>query len=681
MNEFDSGIEMPGFSGHAAAINYLEDIRTEEEKERKVKELGLAKFAQLCEARKREVEARYEILSFITAFIEASGEKKGKAISIFRDRYEKGKIDLPDWVSDFVKINKKIGRASLYRWRKAYQERGLFGLASSYGNRQGVTKLTDEQKEFVIAMIADHPDVLIPKIMAALEARFIPKGIAVPASHVVGHFVKRYRRENRSSLLYGKNPDAWRSKYQFAVGSASENITRLNQLWETDASKADVMLVEGRHAVVFDIDVFSRAPGILVTPTSKAQAICTLLRRSIIDRGVPEVLRSDNGSDFTSLHMERVLDALGIEHDLCPPFTPEAKPHVERFIQTFSHGIVELLPGFIGHNVPQRKAIEARKSFAERLMKKDEIIEIKLTVREFQEICDRWITVAYMQDQHSSLGGKTPAEMVRSWTEPVRTIGDERALDVLLCPAAKDGGMRVIGKKGLEAGRRFYFNTAMAGHEGRRVQVLLDHSDLGKAYVFEESGAFLCVATCPDWYGISSQDEASYLKHEQKKLMVQNRHELKQLVKEQRISIVPEEILSYRESLIEKVKEMPRKTEAYTTPAIEEAILAVDQRDGVVNKEALAGPLTVSPEVIAYEEKQKKIVNLQQKRREKQMPLGDWELYVWVLGCIREHTETDLQKQWKKEYETWQDGGMRRPFVSSISVAALTGETEMAEEL
>lgn len=678
MNEFDSGIEMPGFSGHAAAINYLEDIRTEEEKERKVKELGLAKFAQLCEARKRVVEARYEILSFMTAFIETSGEKKGKAISIFRDRFNQGKIDFPDWVSDFVKIDKIIGRASLYRWAKAYRERGLFGLASSYGNRQGVTKLTDEQKEFVIAMIADHPDVLIPKIMAALEGRFIPKGIAVPASHSVGYFVKRYRRENHSRLLFLKNPDAWRSKYQFAVGSASENIVRLNQLWETDASPADVMLVEGRHAVVFDIDVFSRAPGILVTPTSKAQAICTLLRRSIIDRGVPEVLRSDNGSDFTSLHMERVLDALGIEHDLCPPFTPEAKPHVERFIQTFSHDIVELLPGFIGHNVAERKAIEARKSFSDRFMKKGEIVEIKLTAWEFQKICDRWITAVYMQNPHSSLGGKTPAEMVRSWTEPVREI-DERALDVLLCPAAKDQGWRVIGKKGVEAARRFYFNTSMAGYEGRRVQVLLDHSDLGKAYVFEESGAFLCVATCPDWYGISSQDEASYLKHEQKKLMVQNRHELKQLVKEQRISLVPEEILSYRESLIEKVKEMPRKAEAYTTPAIEEAILAADQRDGIVNQEALAGPLTVSPEVIAYEEKQKKIVNLQQKRREKQMLVDNWEIYRLILGRIQEHAETDLQKQWKTEYELWLEGAMRRPFVNGIGVDALMGETETAE--
>lgn len=681
MNEIDSQkSDLPGFSGYAAIRNYLEDIWRETETKRRVKELGLVKFAQLCEPRKREAEARYELLAVMRAFIEDSGLKKGKAISIFRDRYNQGKIALPDWVLEAVSKDKKLHKATLYRWQKAYQERGLFGLASAYGHRKGVTKLADEQKDFVKALIADHPDILIPQIMAALEARFIPQGIAVPASHVVNHFGKRYRRENHSQLLFMSNPDAWRSKYQFAAGSASKNIIRLNQLWEADATPADIMLSDGRHAVVANLDVFSRAAKVLIVPVSKAQAIGTLLRRCIIDWGVPEILRTDNGKDFTSHHLERVLTALEIEQDLCPPFTPEAKPHVERFIQTFSHGIVELLPGFIGHNVAERKGIEARKSFAERLVKKGEIVEVKLTAREFQTICDRWTMAEYMQNPHSGLGGKTPAEIVRSWTEPVRRIEDERALDVLLCPAAKDGGWRSIGKKGVEAGRRFYFNTAMAGYEGRRVQVLLDHTDLGKTYVFEESGAFLCVATCPDWYGISARDEASYLKHVQKKLVVQKRHELKQLAKEHRINLVPEEILSHRESLIENVKEMPRKTETYTTPAIEEGILAADQRDGVVNKEALAGSLELPPEVIAYEKAQRKIVSLQEKRRERKTFENNNEIYAWISDCFKAGEATEIRRQWRKEYEAWQDGGMKRPFSSEITISDLIGEVALFGE-
>jgi transposase InsO family protein len=680
MNDSTHQTSSPCLAGRIAALNYLEDVRRETEVKRQAKELGLAKFAQLPEGRKREAEARYEILAAMRTFITAGGFKKDRGLRIFREQYNAGKIELPDWVRDALKGCRKLDRATLHRWRSRYGEQGLSGLAGSYGHREGFTRLSEEQRDFIKAMIADHPDVLIPKIMAGLEARFIPQGSAVPASHVVSRFVRKYREENASLLLAMKNPDAWRSKYQFAVGSCSGSIVRLNQLWEADATPGDIMLLDGRHAVIAQIDIWPRRPKILVTPTSKAQAIATLLRRGLIDWGVPEVYRTDNGKDFTARHMERVLDALEIEHDICPPFTPEAKPHVERFIKTFSHGIVELLPGFIGHNVSQRKAIEARRSFSERLMKKGAIVEVKLSAHEFQAICNRWIEAVYMQTPHEGLDGMTPAQKVRSWTDPVKKIEDERALDVLLCPAPKDGGLRMIGKKGVEANRRCYFNTAMAGYEGKRVRVLIDYADLGRAYCFEETGEFLCIATCPDWYGISAEDEAGCLKRAQRRLVSEKRKELKRLAREHRIGLVPEEVLDYRESLIANVDELPQKTEAYTTAAIEEAIAAADKSYGIVNREALAGPLEVPPEVLAYEEGQKKLIDLQEKRRQRRLFESNQDVYFWVLSRITDGTDTEIQRQWKREYEAWQDSGMKRPFSTSIGVSALVGEEKAMDE-
>jgi len=189
------------------------------------------------------------------------------------------------------------------------------------------------------------------------------------------------------------------------------------------------------------------------------------------------------------------------------------------------------------------------------------------------------------------------------------------------------------------------------------------------------------VATCPDWYGISAQDEASYLKHRQKKLVAQKRHELKQLAREQRVNLVAEDILSYRESLIENVKEMtPRKAEAYTTPGIEEAILAADLRDGIVNKAALSGSLELSPAIIAYEKTQEKVVNLQAKRNERRTFESNNEIYDWILDCFKARKATEIQRQWRKEYEAWQDSGMKRPFSSEITILLLRGEEEASVE-
>jgi len=41
--------------------------------------------------------------------------------------------------------------------------------------------------------------------------------------------------------------------------------------------------------------------------------------------------------------------------------------HIERFFGTFTRDLVELVDGFVGHNVDQRSRIEDRKAFAQRI--------------------------------------------------------------------------------------------------------------------------------------------------------------------------------------------------------------------------------------------------------------------------------------------------------------------------
>jgi transposase InsO family protein len=546
--------DSPEMAGYLTARNYLDDLEREKEEKLLIKERGLAAFAQLPEARKREAEACWEVLKAKDAFIAAGNFRKSQGLALFCAQLNAGRIPLDDWIVEKVAKTGRLHPATLYRWQERYETQGLAGLAWHYGKNAGRTLLTDEQQEFVTAMIAAHPRVSVTKIYAGMEARF-RDAAQLPAPHVIYNFARRWKKENKALLLSMTNPDRFRSEYGLALGSAAANIVRLNQLWEADATPGDIMLAEGRHTVIANIDVWSLRARVLVVPTSRAQAIATLLRRCLLEWGVPEVLRTDNGKDFTARHMERLLADLDIERDLLPPFTPEGKPHIERFIGTFSHGIIELLPGYIGHNVAERKDIEARKSFAERLMKKGEVVEVKLTAREFQKICDRWIDAVYMQDVHSSLDGKTPAAMVRSSLTPVRAISDERALDVLLCPAPKDGGVRTVKKKGIEVNRRRYYNLALIGYEGKQVKVQIDYADIGKAYVFDENGDYLCTAIDTNWSGISAADVAGHAKAKQKKFYAEGRKELRKRIREHKIALVPEDILSYRESLIENVAE------------------------------------------------------------------------------------------------------------------------------
>ena len=61
---------------------------------------------------------------------------------------------------------------------------------------------------------------------------------------------------------------------------------------------------------------------------------------------------------------------------------------------------------------------------------------------------DEWCLNVYGQDAHAGLGGLSPANKATMSRETVRKV-DERALDVLLMPAAGTNGKRKTTKFGI----------------------------------------------------------------------------------------------------------------------------------------------------------------------------------------------------------------------------------------
>ena len=111
---------------------------------------------------------------------------------------------------------------------------------------------------------------------------------------------------------------------------------------------------------------------------------------------MPEAVRTDEGKDYTSRHVLGVLADLEIEHRPCPPYTPEAKPFVERFLGTLTRDLFATLPGFTGHDVAQAQALRSRKSFAARRGEDDAVIYgATLTAQELQERCNVWCDAVY----------------------------------------------------------------------------------------------------------------------------------------------------------------------------------------------------------------------------------------------------------------------------------------------
>ena len=546
------------------------------------RETAVAPIAGLPERAQQRGEARAMVLSLFDGWRKTSGLPISRARIEFCKLYNGSQgveaLAVPGWVREHVAT---ISKNTLINWSKALRGQGVAALVGRYGQHRrgtGVIDSNPELRDLVVGMLYKYPDTSAKNIMKSLKARFDRP--SRPSLRTLSRWISQYRKENDSLLTRCANPDGWRSKHLSATGNASEEIVRLNQRWEYDSTVADVMLADGRrHAIIGIIDVWSRRVRFLVSRTSKTAAIKALTRRCILEWGVPEEAKTDNGADYVSYEMQRSFLWLGVAQTLCTPFNPQEKPHIERVFKTFLHGVFELLEGYVGHSVVDRKALESRKSFAERLRKKenkDKPVDMRLTAAELQEFCDWWTATLYEHEEHGSLG-MSPFQKAASWRGVVERLEGEkaeRALDVLLSPAVGNDGWRTVSKKGLKVDGFHYDHPVLRLEDevpGGEVRVLLDEADAGYVYCFNYSNEFVCRAMCPELLGISRQQLARACKEAQAEYISSASKNLQRTAKRARVDTILQDIVAHATRAASNVHSLPHASESYSNHALRES--------------------------------------------------------------------------------------------------------------
>ena len=437
---------------------------------------------------KKIAEARLDIITGLNDYENrCKGRNRKKHLQRFSNEFDirSNKIGLSLETFDIIK---KISRSTLYNYEKEFKNYGLVGLLPR-GKGKPSAVWNPDMQSFMEGLIARNPDIRVARVCDYLKNHFAGPKIIIPSRKTVWRKVQQYKSVNNSAYALLKNPDKWRNEYQLALGDAAAKAKYFLHMIEFDSSPADILCSDGhRHAVIGAIDQFSRKAKIIVSPTSKSTAIKSLVRNINLDWGVFDVMITDQGADYTSSDIMVVSHGLGIDLRPTLHFSPEKKPHIERFFGSLSVGLFEELSGYIGHSVAGRKAIESRKSFAQRFGKRDEVIEIGLSSVGLQELCDKWIENIYHQRIHRSLG-KSPEAKAAESTRPVRKI-DPRLLDLLLAPA----GFPTVQKKGIQFQGAFYIAPELGDFVKKKVEIRRDLLDAGRVYVFDLSRKFICVA-------------------------------------------------------------------------------------------------------------------------------------------------------------------------------------------
>lgn len=562
----------------------------------------------------RAAEQRDARLAILATADKLRGSAPGLSVSAsdsaFARLYNAGKVEVPGWVRSAVP---QISPRSLARWRAARKQ----GRTASLGvdraaarKGKGLLEAAEggDVRTYILALIIHQPHLTADHIRTLVRARFGDRLTVtdpatgesrthqVPPIRTFQHHLKALKRVRKTDLVALTDPDAFRSYHRIAGRGSLRHVTRPGQLWQIDASPADVLLNDGRHSIYAATDIATRRTIIYATKTPRAAGVGMLVRRAVLAWGVPEAIKTDNGSDFVARATQRLFAALDIEAIVSPAYTPEDKAHVERVIRTFQHDLAPLLPGFIGHNVTDRKQIEARRAFAERLGTDDrEAFSVELSLEEFQSYCDAWVEDRYQHRPHDGLKGRTPFEAASAARETVRTV-EPRALDMLIAPVAGGDGYRTVTKFGVRVNGNHYAEPSLP--QGERVFVRMDPADLGRVFVFAEAGgAFMCEAVCPALAGVDPAEFYRVARAEQKRIIdertAEARAEARRIAKGPALAGL---VLGQAKKDSAALIAFPKPQTAHSTPSIEaagEAARSADDRS--------APEPTHTPETIAMQ--------------------------------------------------------------------------------
>lgn len=531
----------------------------------------------------RERDARLAILAAYETFSQANRLSEASRTQIFVDRYNMGSIAVDGWIRGVVR---RLSKRTLARWRAAkFVGRADRLAVDKSAARKGKSTLAlandGAVQTFVLALIAHQPLLAASQVRTLCRDEFGDRltvgrrAVDMPPIRTFQHFLAKLKATETVALTKLSNPDRYRSTMAPSGVGSYRWVQEPNTLWMIDASPVDALCTDGRHSIYVAIDIATRRVKLYVSRTPRASAVAMLIRRAILAWGAPTSIKTDNGSDFVAEATKRLFTSLEIEMILSTAYTPQQKGHVERVIRTFQHDCATLLPGFIGHSVADRKRIEDRKSFADRLGEDTaEAFGVSLTGAALQTQVDRWAETIYEQREHSALKGASPAAAARQSTKPIRTV-DPRALDLLLMPIAGKDGLRTVTKFGVRIDHFHY--VVAASLPGDRVLVRMDPADAGRAFAFDaDTGAYVGEAICPELAGLDPATILAAKKEAQSEILRQTTDDANRKIKE--ITKGPsllERALKVAARDMPNVIDLPKREERHETPAIAAALEAM----------------------------------------------------------------------------------------------------------
>lgn len=301
-------------------------------------------------------------------------------IEYFRKTAEK-ELPVPHWGK------KKYDPYTFKKWLKQYRHGGFDALIPKERNDKGRPRKIDESlKKTITEMLTAYPYLS----GAALHRLLLSEG-AIGLGGLNEGTLRKFIRDNRLRETITPTP---RKKFE---------KKHINELWTADCMHGPYIKLEGyprKHKVflIAAIDDHSRmicAHG--WSTQENAMALEKVLKEGIARFGLPKALYCDNGSIFSSHHLQMACARLGIALIHSKPYDSPSRGKIERFFRTVRDKFLKLLD-------------------------LNEINHLQLLNQRF----DKWLGKEYHYHHHSGIG-ETPVQrfFTDSQDTPIKHVSQE----------------------------------------------------------------------------------------------------------------------------------------------------------------------------------------------------------------------------------------------------------------
>lgn len=269
---------------------------------------------------------------------------------------------------------------------------------------------------------------------------------------------------------------------------------RPNAMWQADHTLLDILLIcdEGQAEkpwLTVIMDDYSRAVAGYFLSFEPPSAIQTALalRQAIWRKddprwnicGIPEVLYTDNGSDFTSRHLEQVSADLKMQLVFSIPGMPRGRGRIERLFSTLTQMLLCELLGYTSPTGGVRR-------------------KPTLALAQLDGLLRTFLLEVYHRREHSQTKS-SPAERWEKGGFLPRMPESLQQLDLLLLTVPR---ARKVHADGIRFQNLRYVDTILAAYVGESVTLRYDPRDMAEVRVFYQE-RFVCRAICPELAGVT----------------------------------------------------------------------------------------------------------------------------------------------------------------------------------